>query len=457
MACYQKIVNRILSIAILLLMTGATEARTYIYTSQIGGVAGLAKYASLSDCTVYFDKEEETDYTIVLTNVENATFDGMQTALVCKSTLFRIDGGCKDIEICNFNAEAKKGHSPDFQCMTSTNNENVRKNIYIHDNHLRGFSMAISLGADNVRPGKGVRNSKVYNNRIVGTQGTTPGTGYGIHLANARNCEVYNNYLENTTRHAIYHAWGRDNRIWGNTIVHHRMNVDFDKESTGIIKAAVAIFRDSRNVLVDNNTFIDNNNVSIHVYSYPDGLFMNEARYADMRRITIKDNHFINNGIHSVSTSSSTIEVDYPAIMIGFNAYNPYTAPHQYFIKDVTITGNQFENLNTNCQQCIRIYECSQLNISDNEFVFSHSSDLSDDKFWYIISLETDFKAYTSFTANITRNTFTTNNTHTKAHVYVFNELANFKAFPKNKIIVKDNKFSNQQGHDGLRYRQYYP
>ena len=62
--------------------------RTIIYTSHIGGVAGLAQYSSLSNCTVYFDKEEETDYTVLLTNVEDTTFDGMQNAIICKSTLF---------------------------------------------------------------------------------------------------------------------------------------------------------------------------------------------------------------------------------------------------------------------------------------------------------------------------------------------------------------------------------
>ncbi len=447
------ITKRVLSGATLLLLVIAAEARTIIYTSQIGGVKGLAQYSSLSDCTVFFDLEEETDYTIVLANVENAIFDGMQTALVCKSTLFRIDGGCRNIEICHFNAEAKSGYTPDFQCMTSANNEKLRKNIDIHDNHLRGFSMAISLGADNIRPGKGVKNSKVYNNRIIGTLGTTPGKGYGIHLANARNCEVYNNYVENTTRHAIYHAWGKNNRIWGNTITHHRMPVDFSRESTGIIKGAVAIFRDSQDVIVENNTFIDNYNVSIHVYSFPDPSFMNEAHYADMNGIIIRNNHFVNNGIHSVNTGSSTVEVDYPAVMIGFNAYNPYTAPHQYFIKDVTISGNKFENLNTNCQQCIRMYECSSLDITDNEFVFSHSSDISSGKFWYLISLETDFKAYTSFKANIARNTVNTQNTHSTMGVYVLNELANFNNYPRNKITVKDNTLVNQQGTDGLRYK----
>jgi parallel beta-helix repeat protein len=449
--------KRILSVAILLLMITAAGARTTIYTSQIGGVAGLAHYGNLSDCTVYFDMEEETDYTIVLTNVENAVFDGMQTALVCKSTLFRIDGGCKNIEICHFNAEAKRGTTPDFQCMTSSNNKKVRQGIHIHDNYLRGFSMAISLGADNVKPGKGVRNSKVYNNRIIGTMGTTPGKGYGIHLANARNCEVYNNHVENTTRHAIYHAWGEDNKIWGNTIVHHRMTVDFNKESTGIIKGAVAIFRDSQNILVANNTFIDNYNVSIHVYSFPDPSYMNEAHYADMHGIKIQNNHFVNNGVHTVNTGPATEEVDYPAIMIGFNAYNPYTASHRYFINDVTINNNKFENLNTNCQQCIRMYECSKLNITENEFVFSHRPDIRNSKFWYLISLETDYKAYTSFTANITRNTFTTQNTQSGTNVYIFNEFANFKNYPRNKISVEGNTFANQQASDGLRYKLYYP
>ena len=430
--------------------------RTIIHTSQIGGVAGLAQYSSLSNCTIYFDKEEETNYTVLLTNVENATFDGMQTALVCKSTLFRIDGGCKNIEICNFNAEAKTNYSPDFQIMTSTYNQIVRENIHIHDNYLRGFSIAVSLGADNVTSGNGVKYCTVHNNRIIGTQGTSAGTGYGIHLANARFCDVFNNYVENSTRHAIYHAWGQNNRIWGNTIVHHRKTVNFGNESTGIIKAAIAIFRDSQDILVANNTFVDNYNVSIHIYSYPDSSFMSEACYADMYGITIKNNHFINKGTHSVNTGSSTVEVDYPAIMIGYNTYNPYTATYQYFIKDITISGNKFENLDTNCLQCIRMYECSLLNITDNEFVFSHSSSISSSKFWYIISLETDFKQYTTYTTNIVRNTIITLNTHTAIRVYVLNELANFFSYQNNKIVVKDNNLVNQRASNGLRYRLYY-
>ena len=432
--------------------------RTIIYTSQVGGVAGLIQqYSNLSNTTVFFDMEEETNVTIVLTNVENATFDGMQTALVCKSALFRIDGGCKNIEICNFNAEAKNGYSPDFQYMTSSNNQTIRENIHIHDNYLRCFSMAISLGADNVASGNGVRYSTVHNNRIIGTQGTVAGTGYGIHLANARYCEVFDNYVEDSTRHAIYHAWGQNNRIWGNTIVHHRKSIDFSNVSTGEIKAAIAIFRDSQNVLVDNNTFIDNYNVSIHIHSFPDSSYMSEASYADMYGITIKNNHFINNGTHSVSTgTSTTIEVDYPAIMIGFNTYNPYTSSYHYYIKDITISGNKFENLNTNCQQCIRMYECSLLSISDNEFVFSHSSSISSSRFWYIISLETDYKNSTSFVTNIVRNTIATLNTHTAIRVYVLNELANFFSTTNNKIKVMNNELVNQRASNGLRYRLYY-
>jgi len=432
--------------------------RTFIKTSQIGGVSGLSQFSSLSNSTVFFDMEEETDYTIVLTNAENITFDGMQTALVCKSTLFQIDGGCKNIEICNFNAEAKNGYSPDFQCMTRNNNTIVRENIHIHDNYLRCFSIAISLGADNVlEPGEGVRYSKVHNNRIIGTQGTVAGTGYAIHMANACYCDIFDNYIENSTRHAIYHAWGRNNIIKNNTIAHHRKTVDFTNVSTGEIKGAIAVFRDSQNVLIENNIFIDNYNTSIHIHSFPDLEYLNEALYADMYGITIKNNHFVNNGIHTVRISlSETTEIDYPSIMIGFNTYNPYTATNQYYIKDVTISGNIFENLDTNCQQCIRMYECSLLNIINNEFVFSHSSNISSSKFWFIISLETDYKDYTSFTTNNVRNTIATLNTHTTIHVYVLNELANFFITQNNRIKVKDNELINQRTSNGLTYRLYY-
>ena len=432
-----------------------------------------------SNTLFQFDMDEVITEPITIKGVHDVIFDGMGNTFKCDFSssvdpkFFIIYEDCKNIEIRNFKAYALIDGCQ-FQRLHVQNSNVKREYIYIHDNLLYNFSIAISLAAESstysIPKGQGVLYSEVYNNIIIRTNGTESGQGYGIHLANAQHCKVYNNYILHTTRHAIYHAWGVDNEIYGNTIVEHWKGVGIYNSAEeaqaagtpsavrGNVRSAIAVYRDSQNVTIKENRFFDVFNVCIHVYPSPDSYSW--VCYDNQNGIKIKDNHFYNTYFHRENNGS--IPSTYPVIMIGFAKTDSITYGNfPYHPMDVEITGNRFLNIDTNNLMCIRVYELGlynnrgELKINNNSFVFSSQYIQGYELNQIIVQIDKKYRNSVNMNAEIKNNTFVALNELTGLNIGALFDIAFY--FGKNvQMNITGNNFINQRLGNILAYRAYF-
>lgn len=161
--------------------------------------------------------------------------------------------------------------------------------------------------------------STIRFNRISNIIGTSTGQGYGIHLANATDCDVFMNSIDTASRHAIYQAKGGQGvRILSNVVRNHRNGV-----ATGNYLCAYVISRSNR------VTFADNHNID----GYDGGLELSYVTADALNNdgVIVANNHFINR---------KNVIAD---VVVGEQA-----VPGSYRTRQVTITGNQFYNDYTN-------------------------------------------------------------------------------------------------------------
>jgi len=449
-------------------------------TSFFGGANNLP-LTNCSNTLFQFDMNEVITAPITIKGVHDVIFDGMGNTFKCDfgpnvdHIFFVIFEDCKNIEIRNFKAYALMDGFQ-FQRLLVENTNVKREFIYIHDNQLYNFSIAISLAAESdnpsipILPGEGVLSSEVYNNKIIGTNGTESGQGYGVHLANAQNCKVYNNYILHTTRHAIYHAWGDNNEISGNTIVEHWKGVGIynsDEEAIaagtpsavrGNVRSAIAVYRDSQTITIKDNRFFDVFNVCIHVYPSPDSYSW--VSYDDQYSIKIKDNHFYNTLFHQEDNGS--IPATYPSIMIGYVKANSILYENfPYHPMDVEITGNRFLNIDTNNLMCIRVYELGKLNttgvlkINNNNFVFSSRYIQGYELNQVIVQIDRQYLTSVRMNAEIKNNTFVALNELIGLNIGALFDIAFY--FNTNvQMNITGNSFINQRMGNVLTYRAYF-
>lgn len=129
--------------------------------------------------------------------------------------------------------------------------------VKFHDLTIKDVNVAISLNAD---LSGSYDIGWIYNNDLQNIVGTDVGNGYGIHLANAYQIEIYQNKVDRSQRHAMYQARGENNNFHDNVVTNHRLGV---ATATGP-RAAFNIVR-SKNIKSSNNTFIDCFDAAINV------------------------------------------------------------------------------------------------------------------------------------------------------------------------------------------------
>ena len=142
-----------------------------------------------------------------------------------------------------------------------SNSGNQLININIYDNEIDLCSLGISLNSD---LGGDLRDCNVFRNKITNILGVNTGYGYGIHVSNKSyayntNVNIYDNYIYNCERHAIYMARGRGYKVYNNNINDHRKNI-LDSSP----KAAIDISRVS-NVECHDNKVVNCNGCAIMV------------------------------------------------------------------------------------------------------------------------------------------------------------------------------------------------
>lgn len=395
-----------------------TIQNTIIYTSQIGGINNLC-LSDYSSKTIYCNQDEtNVSISIVIsganTNGNTTTiFDGMNNDFNCSLSLFCLQNGSQNITIRDFNATTNPNLGNKF-FYTVSNEIMGYSGIYVYNNHISGFSVGISLGND-------VENltvtGTIAGNYIYDCLGTTPGTGYGIHLENAYNCMVVGNYVNNCQRHAIYHAYGSYNTIQYNTIV------DFRKNLTEYVpQAAVDISRKSNHITVSYNSFTACNGVCLMIYTCTPAVETGNAsmthlfRYGNAEDIKIKYNTFSMGNL-----TGSLGGLSY--IMIGY-AVESYTvlAAAQTLIKDVEISYNTFNKILSDSQKCIRIDQCKVLSVSGNTFNFKLPASPDQTAHRTIFNFQDTTVSDSVMTATVSGNTFYYDGTNPGADIYLIGD-----------------------------------
>lgn len=428
-----------------------------IYTSTIGGADNL-NLTSYSNKVIYFDQNDTINNTLTLNGSSHVLFDGLNNQFTCNVNFFVVNGACVDVEICNFHAVAGTNQNVEFQKMLYDNC--IRRNVYVHHNVLDGFKVGISFDGyqnpDGASLTVGVFNCKASNNYILNAKQTYTGTnensdGYAIHLGNARHCEIVDNYIENAGRHAIYHAYGQYNRIARNTIKEHRRTMN-----NSVVRSAIPVYRNSRYIIIEDNNFINNYNVSIHAYETSEATSTTATnKYNHQVGIVIRNNHFCNTDNHGVTVNSTSITgYLHPAIMVGYNAQSPTL--DKFYVDDITIENNHFEFVNSVWLFAIRVYYCRNIVIRGNQFTFGYMPNITAPITTYpfcIVSIEPYYKTL-AMKADIVQNTF-------KGHVlgslqvWCISYLGDLLTGSNFVVSVQGNHFLNYRGASGLVYNIY--
>ena len=210
----------------------------------------------------------------------------------------------------------------------------------IHDLTIDRVNVGISLNAETAGT---IAFNNVFNNHLTNIIGSEPGSGYGIHVANANFNDIHDNIIDHAQRHSIYHAFGDNNDIHHNKLLNHRADID-----EGVGRAALQILRSSSNVRVYDNRFIN---------CYDGCIIMNTLNeLGDMLNIDIHHNNFI-------STQGPV-----PVVRVGGDETK---LVHNMF--NIKIHQNNFQNCDL--PTAIRIDSGIEVFVKDNNLDYLNLSD----------------------------------------------------------------------------------
>ena len=161
--------------------------------------------------------------------------------------IFQLIGTIDDLEIDHLTLVGD-GNSGYTQCAIGCNSGQTISNTRFHDLNISDINVGIS---HNANLGGSWDKSVCYNNSLKDIGGTVAGSGYGIHMAKATNVRVYDNVIDNASRHSIYQGSGVNvnNIIHNNLIINHRSTV-----ADASYRCAISCSRSS-NVTISNNKF----------------------------------------------------------------------------------------------------------------------------------------------------------------------------------------------------------
>ena len=249
------------------------------------------------------------------------TIIGNNATINVSSTLdnmfvFSYIGTVDNLDISGFNILNSNPDPNKHLTAFGSNSNNILTRSNVHDNIIDSMNVGISLNAD---LGGTVEKNNVYRNRIYNVSGSESGQGYGIHIAYGNKTEIYENYIDNAGRHAIYIAEGFDIRAQHNIIRNHRLN-----KSTNQYRPAINIARKAVNIIIENNIFDNIRDGAIQVG--------NQNEKGDMENVYVKNNSFINwKTVPAIRVGSDAQAADI------FNAYNIIVSENT-FVSDSTFS-----------------------------------------------------------------------------------------------------------------------
>lgn len=249
-----------------------------------------------------------------VSNKSNIIINGNGAKLQVVSNLatlfvFSYLGTVNNLDIGHFTIVNSNPNPNNHLTAFGSDSGNIFTNSRIHHFSIYSMNVGISLNAD---LGGTVENNKVYENRIYNVSGSDSGQGYGIHTAYGNYTQIYNNYIDNAGRHAIYIAEGSYIQASYNIIKNHRLN-----NASNNYRPAINIARAAVNINIDHNIFDNIRDSAIQIG--------NQNEKGDMRNVVVENNTFIN-------------WVNVPAVRIGSDA----TTVSPYFTYNIIVRNNAF-------------------------------------------------------------------------------------------------------------------
>lgn len=203
---------------------------------------------------VYFPNAVYKHGTITVKDKENFVIDGNFSRHILSgadTTAFLLTGRLRNVTIENCVIEGD-GNADSGQVGIGSPSGVDMENIRILHNEVSGCAVGISVNADLAGH---IFDVTVENNTVIGSVGTEPGQGYGIHASDGTdepaNVKIVNNTVKGCARHSIYIARGRGYIVENNYIVDHRATIYNDNP-----RAAIMLSR-SKDITVIGN-FLEN-------------------------------------------------------------------------------------------------------------------------------------------------------------------------------------------------------
>lgn len=203
--------------------------------------------------TLNFAGNYKITASLTITNKSNIRLTGKGKIFLSNAasnaTIFNLVGTLDNLEIDNLTLIGD-GVATYTQSGIACNSGQTISNSNFHDLNISELNVGIS---HNANLGGSWDKGVCYNNSLKNISGTVPGSGYGIHMAKASNIRVYDNVIDNASRHSIYQGSGVNvnNVIHNNLIINHRSTV-----ATAEYRCAIACSRSS-DVTISNNKFLN--------------------------------------------------------------------------------------------------------------------------------------------------------------------------------------------------------
>lgn len=251
--------------------------------------------------------------------------------------IFLLVGTIDDLEIDGLTLVGE--NNPAYsQGAIGCNSGQTISNTRFHDLNISNINVGIS---HNAYSGGSWTRGFCYNNYLKDLVGDSPGQGYGIHMAKASQIQVYDNIIDNASRHAIYQGAGVNcnNIITSNTILNHRSTV-----AAAVFRCAISCSR-STGVTITNNRIVDFYDGALEVAHETSSGF-------DCSNILVSNNAFINrkNAV--------------PAILVG-----EQLLPTTNTTSKIEIVSNEFdEDVTVATGTTISIMNGNNIIISNNRF-----------------------------------------------------------------------------------------
>jgi hypothetical protein len=206
--------------------------------------------------------------------------------------IFELAGSNDDLEVAGMTLEGASRLRKNTHALASGSDRMNLTRAWFHDLEIRNVAVGISVAGtgsgicDDVR----ITSNKLDNIQdVVKPDGTTSGSGYGIHNDGCSNVRIAGNTIRNADRHSIYQAsaYQPDRpRASGSIVIENNVIIDHGKTSSlpNVWQVALAVARSS-NVLVSGNEIINPYHDAMSIEDAPE-----EGRRLIVRNVSLIDN-----------------------------------------------------------------------------------------------------------------------------------------------------------------------